>query len=134
MLLRFKKQQLVDALESRRPWAKKLDAKRKAEHQRAEKRFHELWKSTLKRALSWDYATAKKHHFNVSLDYSTRQTRPECPQGVEVALDRAIAQVEMDGRERYALSDRGGSRYSNDHYTLVWLLTHNENEKADICG
>lgn len=136
MLLRFTKEQLESALEKRRPWAKAFDAKRKAQHVKDEQKFMKLFTTALERAAKWDYAKAKEAHFQVSVPYQERRNRPECPQGVEAGLDRAIAFVVMDGRTRYVIShstSRRGYRANSELDSIFWLLTHDETAKPDIC-
>lgn len=134
MLLRFKKEQLEAALESRRDWARKLDAKNRKKHVVDEKAYLERFRSKLKAALKWDYEQAKANRFEVELGYHEQRQKPKCPEGVEAALDKYIAQVAMDGRERYVLSPHSPKRWDAfDTSELYWLLTHDESAKADIC-
>lgn len=138
MLLRFKKEQLIAALEARRPWARAYDKVRLKEHRAAEKATYKAWQQSLRDALKWSYERAEEEHFNVSLPKYDRYKRPRCPEGVEQNLDRALALVETDGRARYTLSNLPASRrnYSTNNLSdqdLYWLLTFDENAKADIC-
>lgn len=134
MLLKFKKEQLEAALESRRPWAQRLDKKRKAQHAREEAKYMLKFKEALEKALAWDYEKAKKEAFRTGLPSYDRD-RPQCPQGVEYALDKHIAYVAMDGREKYVLSPASPRRYNDlDTTEIYWLLTHDENAKPDVCS
>ena len=134
MNLKFTKAQLEAALEARRPWAQKLDKKRIKQHAHDERVYLERFRKKLQDALKWDYEIAKKKGFEVSLSYAEQRERPTCPEGVEANLDKAIAQVAMDGRERYVLSAIPPRRsYGEDNTYIYWLLTHDENAKKDVC-
>lgn len=136
MNLKFTKEQLESALEARRDWAQKMDKKRVAKHKRDEATYLTKFREKIREATKWDYETAKKRNFEVGIDRYNRRDRPECPEGVEMNLDRAISQVVMDGRDRYVISKmapRNSSYRNNDTSHIYWLLTHDENAKADVC-
>lgn len=135
MNLKFNKEQLEAALEARRGWARRLDAKRKAQHVREESKYLERFRAHIREALKWDYEHTKKRSFSVGLNgYSERDRRPNCPEGVELNLDKAISQVAMDGRTRYVLSALPPKRHGyEDTSYIYWLLTHDENAKKDVC-
>ena len=111
-----------------------MDAKRKKKHGVDEAKYMEQFRKKLKLALEWDYERAKREQFHVSLGYDERQRRPKCPEGVEAVLDRAIAEVVMDGRQRYVISKLPRRNAYGDTTELYWLLTHDENAKPDVCA
>lgn len=118
--LRFKRPELLAALEARRPWAARLDAKALAAHQKAEKAYESEFRAACRKAVKWDYATIKKNHGNIR----PRMTyAPSCPMSVAVKLEDAIKFVKNDNRISCTVSQNG--EWSGVH----WLLTHDENPK-----
>src|SRR5690349_10721912 len=78
MPIRFtKREQFVAALEARKKWAEQLDAKAMREHKVAEKKALTEFRAACKKAMSWDYETAKEHSFAVERDW--RKDIPKCP-------------------------------------------------------
>lgn len=129
----YTKDGLIDALEGRRAWAIKLDAKNQKAHVKAESDYLKAFKATLKRAMSWDYEAAKKHNFQVhDTESSYRKkfdgySQPECPSSTVQKLDKALTEIKMDGRKRYVIAG------NNSFSTIHWLLTHDENAKPSMC-
>ena len=142
MNLKFKKQALLDALEARRPWAVELDRKQTEAHKAAErqalldfrKNLRAAWydaKIKMRAALKWDYAElarrASPYRGSVVRFEVDMPVKPSCPKSVVQQLDQAIAAIKVDGTERYVITENG--HYHRVHY----LLTHNENDKPDVC-
>ena len=120
--LRFTKDQLIEALEARREWARRIDADNLANHQKEEKAALAKFKQGCRDALKWDYQTAKENWFQVE-----RVNRPRCPNSLEANLDRQLSQVKASCQIRYTINDRGS--WSEVHH----LLTHDETIKAEMC-
>lgn len=124
MTLRMTREQLIEALEERRPWAEQLDARNLAEHQRAEADFLKQFRAACREAAKWTYEEAKEHGFNVGLNGNS-SSAPSCPRSVSAQLDAAIRWAAIrwaraDKRVRVTLRpDNSGS--------VHWLLTHDEN-------
>ena len=123
--LRFKREELIEALEGRRAWAEEIDARNLAEHQKAEKEYLAKFKAACREAAKWDYATAKRHHFEVMDDNSW--DRPRCPQSIVAKLDANLNTVKASYQSRYTIADGGG--WSQ----VFYLLTHDETIKAEMC-
>jgi hypothetical protein len=122
--LRFTRDQLVEALEARRPWAEKVDADRLTKHQKAEQDYLRQFRAACREAVKWDYEEAKKHSFS---PWSGRQYRPDCPRSLVVALDMHLRMVRATRQDRFAVSEDG--TWSK----VFYLLTHDEDAKAEMC-
>lgn len=120
----FSKEQLLAALEARRPWATALDKKQMRDHAAAEKATLAKFKERCREALKWDYDTFKKNGYEIEVRWSDR---PECPSPVLQTLDSVIKFVTQDGRKRYTVTPKGP--LSKAHY----LLTYDENARPDVC-
>lgn len=124
--LHFKREELLAALEARLPWAKALDAKNLAKHQRDERSYEKAFRAACKEAMKWDCAAIKRH-YGIIMPRNNRSA-PSCPLSVVVKLERAIQFVRDDRRKTCSLSSRG------EWSAVYWLLTYNEKaSKADLC-
>ena len=127
-ILRFARDELIEALEGRREWAERLDAEHLAEHQRAEKAFLAKFRASCREAVKWDYQTAKEHYFQVMEGvgrYGSGQ--PNCPSSLVAKLDRNLSVVRASRQKTFQVSD--GGAWSSVYY----LLTHDETIKAEMC-
>lgn len=123
--LRFTRDELIAALEARRPWAERLDAEHLAEHQKAEKAYLARFRAACREAVKWDYETAKAKYFTVL--ENSRFGRPECPTSLVAGLDRHLNMIKASRQKSFAISDSGGwSR-------VFHLLTHDDAIKAEMC-
>lgn len=123
--LRFTKEQLLNALEARRPWAEKYDADRLAEHQKAEKAFLAEFKAACREAAKWDYATAKEHRFE---PFGKKHwDHPTCPRSMVASLDEHLNIIRATGQKSFMVSPRG--EWSRLHH----LLTHDETIETEMC-
>lgn len=123
-LVFHKKQQLVDALEARRRWAERLDAKRLWAHSKTEAKALRDFRALCAAAQKWDYETLKSEDFRFSLPYNDR---PRCPTSVVAQLDRLLSDLKLTRQERFTLDNRG--LWSGAHH----LLTFDENAKPEMC-
>ncbi len=124
----FKRQQLLDKLESLRPELKKLDAERKKQHAVEEKEFLQAFRAHLRRriaaakdALKWDYEKSKSMHFEPKETIEDgdepfyRRNQPHCPEELVIALDRQISLIQNTVQERFRISQNG-------NYHRIWAL------------
>ena len=129
--LRFTRDELVEALEARRPWAEKVDAERLAEHQKAEREYLARFRAACREAAKWDYQTAKARSFvaQVPSDSAHRYKEypPDCPKSLVTLLDRQLAIVRATRQERMQVTESG------TWDRVFYLLTHDENAKAEMC-
>lgn len=123
-VLRFNRDQLIEALEARRHWAEKLDKKRLAKHARDEAAHLAAFHAGCRAALKWDYATAKGNYFRTSMGKSSM---PSCPRSLVAQLDASLNSIFATRQERFVIDDRG--TWSTLHY----LLTFDERIKAEMC-
>lgn len=128
--LRFTKEQLIERLEARRPWAQRLDAAALVEHRKAEKTYLVDFRAICREALKWDYEQVKEHGGTVRIEDRANYGRrpPSCPSLTEARLDRELAVVRaMRDGARVVIKEGGG-------WALIWwLLTHDESIKDEAC-
>lgn len=129
--LRYTKEQLIDALEARRPWAEQYDAKKLAGHRAEEKAYLAEFRRTCREAAKWDYETIKKNRGEVKLRDNDRDWRwgpPNCPSMTVGELDRQLAIVRaLRDKAQVTVSDNG--QWSR----IFFLLTHDENIVSEAC-
>lgn len=130
MDIRIKRTALIEALEARRPWAQKRDAKAKKKHEADEARAFALFRKRCEAALKLDYEGARQQRFTVTLEYKERGS--PCPSSVEKELDAALAQVKLGTSPSVHIRERVGGRYGSAN-RLHWLLTHDDAANKDMC-
>ncbi len=123
--LRFNRDELIDALEKRRPWAERLDAEHLAKHKRDEKEYLAKFRAACREAAKWDYETAKAHYFTVM--ENSRYGRPDCPASLVAGLDRNLNLVRASRQKTFTLSEGG------DWSRMFYLLTYDETIKTEMC-
>lgn len=116
--------ELIEALEGRRSWARKYDQKRLRDHQRQEKVALKIWRERCRAALSWDYKQLEEENFEIKVPYNERTS---CPNSAEVSLDTALDVLKLDNRATITLTDQ------NENHKILWLLTHDEDRKLEVC-
>lgn len=117
--LMMTREELIEQLEARRPWAVRLDARRLKAHQVAEREALKTFRASLREALTWDYKKAKAEYFQPNI----RTSGPTCPRSVVAVLETAITRAKADRRIRVTIPpEREPSTF--------WLLTHDENAPA----
>lgn len=121
-VLRFNRDQLLEALEARKGWAAEIDAENLATHAKDEKAALVEFRAKCREALKWDYKTAKGNYFSVE-----KITRPYCPNSLVSDLDRHINHIVASRQVRFVISESGA--WSRVHY----LLTHDRTIKPDLC-
>lgn len=121
--LRFTREQLLEALEARRPWAERYDADNLKTHQRAEKEALAAFRAKCREAAKWTYSQAvEAGRYSLSLE------RPHCPASAVALLERNLTYVKTSGQKTYMVTERG------DWSRLFWVLTHDETIKSDVCS
>ncbi len=135
--IRIGRDDLIARLEARRVEFRKYDTERMAEHKKAEAAALKLFRERLRAAAKWTYADLKAHGFKASIstsgpwDSATDRRLPAevptCPESLERKLDHALRPVMASPQARYILADAGV------HGRLYWLLTHDPNEKPEVC-
>ena len=120
MAMRFTRDQLLEQLRGQLGKAVLYDKEQKALHKKAEKEALERFRASLREALKWDYATARKNWFSVK-----ETNRPSCPDSMETTVRRAIAMVERSAQKTYTVSDNSW---------LIWTaLTFDMPKRKDVC-
>lgn len=119
------REDLIAALEARRTWAQRMDARAIAKHEKAEKAAVVSFHKSCREALKWDYNAIKEHSYKLDLDY---RDRPECPASIEQSLDHQLSVLRLDQRKTITVSD------GNENSRIFWLLTHDERAKKDVCS
>ena len=120
-----KREQFIAALEARKPWAEKLDAKALREHKVAEKKALTEFRAACKKALTWDYEEAKDPSFAVERDW--RKDIPTCPTSQAQRIDDILTVLQQTRQETFNVTA------DNEWRTAHWLLTHDENRVAEMC-
>lgn len=123
-VLRFTAEQLIEALEARRPWAEALDARNLRQHTKDEKEYLKTFRAACREALTWDYDQAKKHWFQVG-KRNGLPPEPDCPPSYVVRIEEYLRVVRTS--ERYQVKPRG--EWARLHH----LLTYDPDEKAELC-
>jgi hypothetical protein len=127
MNLSYSREALIDALESRRQWAKAYDKKQAAQHKKEEAAYLAKFREACRTACQWNYATARDKGFSIPGDFGRFGTRPKCPRVALKLLDATLNRIRLDGRKRYSVEP------SNHMSEAYWLLTHDENTPPDLC-
>lgn len=128
MILRFKKAELLVALEALRPLVKKIDAKALAAHTKEEDRALAEFHAACEAASKWDYMTAKKHYFRVvKRDGSDLSRGPTCPVSLESKLNRLISTAKVSEQKAYTIQPSG---WTKGHYELLMLA---QPQVTDLC-
>lgn len=128
MDIRMKRDEMLAALEARRPWAKALDITATERHAKQEKVYFEAFQKKVAAASKWTYAQARQHGFAVQFDYHEKPRRPDCPMRHESLLDHAITQVRMH-TGKFVTAKEQNKHGCKIHY----LLTYDETVKANVC-
>ena len=126
--LRFTKDQLIEALEARRPWAERTDQERLAAHQKAERQYLTDFRAACRDASKWTYEQAKANYFEVRkrgrFDYGSK---PSCPESRVAQIDRWLNIIRASRQSKFIIGERGG-------YAKVFhLLTHDDALQAEMC-
>ena len=136
--LKFKsKAELLAAIEALRPRAREHDAAAKIKHAKDEKAYLKAWKAAVREALKWDYATAKRHGFKISVtdpgvgeDYFGVRHAPACPTMREHRVDEALSIV---GHMAEFTRPIEVHQLSSKYRRLWGVLTMNTPEKPEVC-
>lgn len=132
MNLKFNKEQLLEALEARRPWAVNLDKTQAAKHKADEKAALKLFRDRCRAALKLSYKEAQACRFDAGLDY--REKPNDCPSSAVEALDKAVLRVSLCApKTRFTIKPERSRHGADDTSKVYWLLTHDENAKKDVC-
>lgn len=122
--LRMKRDDLLAALEVRRPWAAAMDKAATDRHRADEKAALVEYRAQLRERLKLTYAEAKQadRHNRPSLPYV------ECPRSVVAMLDQALAVVRANPESRvFSISPDGAAAH------WFWLLTYDETIEPGLC-
>lgn len=128
--LRYTKDQLLDALEARRPWAEDGDRVAKRKHEADEKTWHKAFVARCRELAKMSYAEVK----DLDNGYRSRgyfqgvPDRPSCPTSRVAKLDKAINLVNAARQATYQVSPSG--MWSD----VFWLLTFDDTINPDICS
>lgn len=122
--LRFTRDELIQALEARRGWAEKFDAKKLAEHQKAEAKALKDFHAKCEQALKCDYKAAKSKWRR---GHSIYFDPPTCPTSTLENLKKYLRYVKTSGAKTYVVTDRG------EWSSMFFILTHDENAKSEMC-
>lgn len=130
--LHMTRDQVLQALEARRPWAERVDKKALAKHERDEKAYLAAFRSACRAALKWNYEKVKENYGQVEIQPGRKfrnSDAPSCPVSIVAKLDAAIEYLKKDTRKSVVLSPK------NDWSGVHWLLTYDENAdaKASLC-
>lgn len=129
--LRFTKDDLIAALEARRPWAKALDAKNLKAHKADERKALAEFRANLRCSLkaTYDELTAERGRFGRNRDLSSVSFNgPSCPRSVEAMIDTQLAYIRPMRQKTMTISAEGNWR------DVFYVLTHDENApKGDLC-
>lgn len=121
------KQQLVDALEARRPVLAAIDKANLAEHRKAEKKALATYRARCRAMAKLSYAELKG--MNRRDGSSIYFNAPSCPTSYITALDAELRIIQMGSGKRFTI-DRGG-RWR----TVFTLLTVDPTPApADLCS
>jgi hypothetical protein len=120
----YSKAALLDALEARRPYLKRRDAKAVAAHKAEEQKALAKFQAACRKALKWNYATAKEKGTRYSTEIVLE--RLSCPTLCIPMLDRVIEQVQRDGRIRYSVT-------SNGQFSRIHFLLSCDDRKPEAC-
>lgn len=124
--LTLTREELIDALKARLPWAREFDKRAKVAHREAERAFLAKWRDMCRAAGKWTYEEAKAHKFEVG-GYDFRNSRPACPAPVMPLIRTVLGQLAISNQKTFTLAPAtGGVR--NTH----WLLTHDEALAAEL--
>lgn len=117
------REELMARLLEAKAKADKEDAKAAEKHNREESVALVAFRAAIRKALKWDYETAKRRYMRVQLDRT-----PTCPTRNARSIELAIAQVKMDSRKGpYRLSD------ASDWYKAASWLPASERPKESVC-
>ena len=126
MNLSYSKDQLLAALRARRAYLTSRDKRELAEHKAAEKKALAEFRAKCREALKVDYATAKRVYNGGWNSEALKIKAPNCPRLSVPMLERAIEQIERDGRKCYAVNEHGSMS------TIHFLLTCDD-RKPEAC-
>lgn len=125
MVISLPKSDLMLRLKDALVRAEKEDIRAKKEHERLEQAALQKFREQLRLAMKWDYATAKKHRFEVDLN---RELRPTCPTSSVPEIKHIIRCVEADTRKAPFHIPKG----SDVEQAMNWLPPH-ERPKKSVC-
>lgn len=125
MVLRYTREQILEVIAERRPVAEAIDARRLADHQKAEKEYLKRFREACREAAKWDYATAKANHFAVAFDKF--RGRPECPRSLVATLDKHVRLIQMSRQKSFIIGESG--QWS----VLYHALTFDPDAKPEVC-
>lgn len=125
--IRMTRDQLVEALEARRPWATALDRERLREHREAERAWVDMVKKRAREIVKLPAAELRKRAKDYrSLDLN-RDGSPTCPDSFVLKLDRALGVLTMTNQQTFTIDSEGPWR------NVYFLLTHDETAPASMC-
>ncbi|MGE3835975.1 MAG: hypothetical protein AB7H43_14505 [Acidimicrobiia bacterium] len=126
--IRMTREQLIEALEARRPILKATDADRLRQHKADEAAWLKAYRARLREMLKLPYEQAK-HRRDVSWEDNRRYSSPpSCPASLEVRLDELLRHLATMRQERMVLSADGAWR------SCFELLTFDPNPApAAVC-
>jgi hypothetical protein len=120
MQMRMKKEDLLKALEALRPLIEEMDAKVMAAHKAEEEETLKTFHNACRIGLTWDYATLKKHHFDLQDDKYQRLSHrgPTCPRPMIHALTSAVYMISHSSQKVFTVQPTG---YTSEVYKLLML-------------
>lgn len=122
-----KRQDFIDALEARRPWAEAIDKANLAAHRKAEQAALKKFRDDCRRLAKLSYAELKARSRQYIRNSATFDP-PSCPDSVVGKLDQALAALRWTRQERFTVDDTGQWRAAH------WLLTYDETAPRDLCA
>lgn len=121
-------EQLIEALEARRPWAKERDRRILAAHQADERDKAKEFKDECRRFSKMTYddlkaASTRRRGSYISVTYDVSS----CPTSNEASLDKQISYIKLTRQTRFSLSPNG-----------TWdaafrLLTDDDDARLKVC-
>lgn len=98
-----------------------------ARHQQEERKALETFRTAVRKALKWDYPTAKKERFEVGLYHSDRPDR--CPSRQAAPIEQMIQNIMLDSNQNKTYSFGPGS----DIYQAVAWMPESKRIKQSVC-
>lgn len=124
--IRIEHDDLIAALEARRPWAADLDRAALKEHRAAEREWADGVKAKAREIAKLSYADLSAAAKGYSrLDLNGRA--PECPTSKVALLDKALSALRLSSQKTFTIDNDGPWRH------VHWLLTHDEAAASSMC-
>lgn len=118
MDISLSREDLIAELKRLRPLIAADDKEKLKAHRQAERDYLKAFRAACREAARWDYETAKKNYFGITINGSNpRYRRPECPVPQVEILDRMLALIDKSSTKRFNISSRG------KYFQIYRLLT-----------